>query len=71
MMTYETLAPLFANHPLFHLFRKQNPAFILSFLYEAFKKRGNLVLQQEELVIDLAYAWVKKPRIPVTKLNPF
>ncbi|MDF1569214.1 MAG: DUF3375 family protein [Spirochaetaceae bacterium] len=55
-MTYEKLAPLFSNHPLFHLFRKQDPAFILSFLYDAFKKRGNLILQQEELVIDLAYA---------------
>jgi hypothetical protein len=67
MMTYEKLAPLFSNHPLFHLFRKQDPAFILSFLYQAFKNRGMLVLQQDELIIDLAYALGEETEDPNEK----
>ena len=53
-MTYETLQPLFGNHPLFHLFRKQDPAFVLSFLYAIFKKRDRLVIQQNDFLFDLS-----------------
>ena len=54
-MTFDILTGIFSRHPLFHLFRKQNPALALSFLYETFKKRGVLTVRQDELLIDLDY----------------
>ena len=54
-MTFDVLSSIFSSHPLFNLFRKQNPALALSFLYETFKKRGVLTVRQDELLIDLDY----------------
>jgi len=54
-MTYDVLTEIFSRHPLFNLFRKQNPALPLSFLFETFKKRGVLTVRQDELLIDLDY----------------
>jgi hypothetical protein len=54
-MTYDVLRELFSRHPLFNLFRKQNPALPLGFLFETFKKRGVLTVRQDELLINLEY----------------
>ncbi len=54
-MTFDILSGIFSRHPLFSLFRKQNPALALSFLYETFKKRGVLTVRQDELLINLDY----------------
>jgi len=54
-MTFDILTGIFSRHPLFNLFRKQNPALAMSFLYETFKKRGVLTVRQDELLIELEY----------------
>jgi hypothetical protein len=69
-MTFDILTEIFSRHPLFNLFRKQNPALPVSFLYETFKRKGVLTVLQDELLIDLEYYLEEYDELPEDSQPP-
>ena len=52
-LTYFNLRRLFDDQPLLRLFRRQDPALVLSVLYELFKTRERITVPYEDAVVEL------------------
>ena len=53
LLTYFNLRRLFDDQPLLRLFRRQDPALVISVLYELFKSRERLTVPYEDAVVEL------------------
>ena len=53
LLTYFNLRRLFEDQPLLRLFRRQDPALVISVLYELFKSRERLMVPYQDAVVEL------------------
>ena len=53
-MEYRALKGLFEDQPLLRLFRRQDPAMLIGFLYQEFKRSERISIDYEDFILDLS-----------------